>query len=231
MTKEIIYVGIIAAIALIVAVVGIATQTETNTDNLATSSELNTALNRISELEKLEMPTNFVTPTELSNGINGIASHVDVLIGMMETQANLTNQHQIEIVKNTGQIHDNHPVSFEPEKFEEEPVIGEQSTPLIGIGHQITVELEKAEWLKGELVSISGEARVAEGQVVVTITEPKIDEDIDQKVRTLNAIVTNDGRYQIFFGTDFKLSPLGEYAVLVQQRDRISQTISFMLVE
>lgn len=226
--------NLIAPVSIVIAVIAIITAAYSltdnpSTDNLATSADLNSALNRISELEAVEIPSNFVTPSELSAGVNGVASHVDVLIGLMETQANLTEslqaQLQAEIITNRDQINDNHPVTFVPEEFEEEPVIGEQSTPLIGIGHQITVELEKAEWSKGALVSISGEARVAEGQVKLTITQP------DGEIRILNAIVTDEGRYQIFFGTDFKLSPTGEYAVLVQQRDRISETISFILVE
>ena len=75
------------------------------------------------------------------------------------------------------------------------------------------------------MVVISGEARVAQGQVEITIKQP------DGNVRNLNAIVTDNGKYQIFFGTDFKLSPLGEYTVFVQQRNSTSETISFKLVE
>ena len=213
----------IAAIAIVIAIYS--TTDNPNTDNLATSAELNAALNRISEVEKLEMPTNFVTPTELSSGINGVATQIDSLVTIMHTQADLMEQYQAEIVVNRETIDNNHPVSFEPEEFEEEPVIGEQVTPLIGIGFQITVELEKAEWFKGDLVNISGDARVAEGQVKLTVIEP------DGKVRNLNAIVTDEGRYQIFFGTDFKLSLIGEYTVSVQQRENISETISFFLVE
>ena len=219
----------IAAIAIVIAIYS--TTDNPNTDNLATSAELNAALNRISEVEKLEMPTNFVTPTELSNGINGVATQIDSLVTIMHTQADLMEQYQAEIVVNRETIANNHPVSFEPPVDEVEPVIGEQATPLIGIGFQITVELEKAEWFKGDLVNISGDARVAEGQVKLTVTEPPTAEDPKGKVRNLNAIVTDEGRYQIFFGTDFKLSPIGEYTVSVQQRDNISETISFFLVE
>ncbi len=218
--------SIAIAIAAIAIVIAIYSRTDNpNTDNLATSAELNAALNRISEVEKLEMPTNFVTPTELSNGINGVATQIDSLVTIMHTQADLMEQYQAEIVVNRETIDNNHPVSFEPEVFEDEPVIGEQATPLIGIGFQITVELEKSEWFKGDLVNISGDARVAEGQVKLTVIEP------DGKVRNLNAIVTDEGRYQIFFGTDFKMSLTGEYTVSVQQRDNISETISFFLVE
>jgi hypothetical protein len=215
----------VSVIAIIMAGSSIAIEPDTNTDNLATSAELKSALNRISEVEKLEMPTNFVTPTELSNGVNGIASHVDALISIMTEQDELMEQLQVEIITNRNQIDDYHPVDFVPEAFVDEPIEGVQITPLVGIGHQITVMLEKAEWLKGELVSISGEARVAQGQVQLTITQP------DGDVRNLNAIVTDNGRYQIFFGTDFKLSPIGEYTVFVQQRNSTSETISFMLVE
>jgi len=153
----------------------------------------------------------FVTEDQVNLVINDIVSVQD--------------QHQIEIVKNRDQIKDNHPVDFVPEEFEDPPVEGVQITPLVGVGHQITVNLEKSEWLKGELVSISGAARVAQGQVLLTITQP------DGDVRNLNAIVTDDGKYQIYFGTDFKLSPIGEYTVFVQQRNSTSETISFILVE
>ena len=138
---------------------------------------------------------------------------------------------QKEIIVNRDNFVDNHPFNFEPDPILEPIVEGEQITPLIGLGHQITVMLEKADWLKGDLVVITGEARVAQGQVLVTITEPSIDEDTDGKVRTLNALVTDEGTYAILFGTDFKLSPLGEYTVFVQQRESTTETISFNLIE
>ncbi len=140
-------------------------------------------------------------------------------------------QLQIEIIINRDNFNDNHPFNFEPDPILEPSIEGEQSSPLTGVGHQITVKLEKAEWLKGELVVISGEARVAQGQVEITITQPPTDEDPNGKVRHLNAIVTDNGQYQIFFGTDFKLSPIGEYTVFVQQRNSTSEIISFILVE
>ncbi len=215
----------IAVISLVIAGVSIATQETTDTSDFVSISQQQAVLDRITELEKIEIPTNFVTPNELSNAVNGVASHVDKLISLMMVEADLTEQLQAEIIKNRNQIDDNHPVDHTPEAFEEEPVIGEQSNPLTGIGHQITVMLEKAEWLKGELVVISGEARIAQGQVEITITQP------DGDVRNLNAIVTDNGQYQIFFGTDFKLSPTGEYTVFVQQRNSTTETISFVLVE
>jgi hypothetical protein len=214
----------VSVIAIIMAGSSIAIEPDLSKD-FATWDQVLADHERIVALEGIEMPTNFVTPTELSNGVNGIASQVDVLISIMETQAELMEQLQSEIITNRNQIGNNHPVDFEPEAFEDEPIEGVQITPLVGIGHQITVMLEKAEWLKGELVSISGEARVAQGQVQLTITQP------DGDVRNLNAIVTDNGKYQIFFGTDFKLSPLGEYTVFVQQRNSTSETISFILVE
>ncbi len=225
MSEKITYIAMaIAAIAILTAIYSM--MDTPNTDNLATSSDLNAALNRISELENVELPaTNFVTPSELSLGINGVATQIDSLVSIMTTQADLMETYQAEIIINRETIDNNHPVNFEPEEFEEEPVIGEQLSPLIGIGHQITVELEKLEWFKGDLISISGDARVAQGQVKLIIVEP------DGKVRNLNAIVTDEGKYQIFFGTDFKLSLLGEYTVVVQQRENISETISFILVE
>jgi hypothetical protein len=226
MTNEISLVAIaIAVSALAVAGISVATQETTDTSNFATWEQVRADHERIVALEGIEIPTNFVTPSELSNGVNGIASQVDKLISLMMVEADLTEQLQAEIIKNRNQIDDNHPVDHTPESFEEEPVVGEQSNPLTGIGHQITVMLEKAEWLKGELVVISGEARIAQGQVEITITQP------DGDVRNLNAIVTDNGQYQIFFGTDFKLSPLGEYTVFVQQRNSTTEIISFVLVE
>ncbi len=225
MSEKITYIAMaIAAIAILTAIYSM--MDTPNTDNLATSSDLNAALNRISELENVELPaTNFVTPSELSLGINGVATQIDSLVTIMHTQADLMETYQAEIITNRETIDNNHPVNFEPEEFEEDPVIGEQITPLIGIGHQITVELEKLEWFKGDLIAISGDARVAQGQVKLTIVEP------DGKIRILNAIVTDEGRYHVFFGTDFKPSLLGEYTVLAQQRENISETISFILVE
>jgi hypothetical protein len=214
----------VSVIAIIMAGASIAIEPDLSKD-FATWEQVKADHERIVALEGIEIPTNFVTPTELSNGVNGVASQVDVLISVMETQAELMKQLQAEIIANRDQINDNHPFDFEPEAFEDEPIEGVQITPLVGIGHQITVMLEKSDWLKGELVMISGEARVAKGQVELTITQP------DGDVRYLNAIVTDEGKYQIFFGTDFKLSPLGEYTVFVQQRDNTSETISFKLVE
>ncbi len=153
----------------------------------------------------------FITEDQVNSVINDVVAVQDQL--------------QKEIIINRDNFNDNHPFNFEPDPILEPAVEGEQISPLTGVGHQITVKLEKAEWLKGELVVISGEARVAQGQVELTITQP------DGDVRNLNAIVTDNGQYQIFFGTDFKLSPLGEYTVFVQQRNSTSEIISFILVE
>lgn len=221
----------ISVVALIVAVIAIAgvvinsaTQETVDTSDFVLKSDQKEFVDAVMVLtSSMQEPcyqdpdcvkffsTKFVTEDQMNLVINDVVA--------------VQGQLQTEIIVNRDNFKDNHPFVFEPEEFEDPPVVGEQISPLTGVGHQITVMLEKADWLKGELVVISGEARVAQGQVEITITQP------DGDVRHLNAIVTDDGKYQIFFGTDFKLSPLGEYTVFVEQRDNISETISFNLIE
>ena len=214
----------ISVVAIAVAGFSIVTQETTDTSDFVLVSDQKEFVTTVTDLlDGIQEPCyqdpdciqyfarKFVTESQVNLVINDIVSVQD--------------QHQIEIITNRDNFKDNHPFDFEPEDFDDPPIEGEQISPLVGVGHQITIELEKTEWLKGELVSISGNARVAQGQVQLTITQP------DGDVRSLNAIVTDEGKYQIFFGTDFKLSPLGEYTVFVQQRNSTSETISFILVE
>lgn len=214
----------IAVSALAVAGISVVTQETTDTSGFVLKSEQKEFVTTVTGLlDGMQEPCyqdqecvkffsrKFVTDAQVNSVINDVVAVQDQL--------------QKEIIVNRDNFKDNHPFNFEPDPILEPIVEGEQISPLVGVGHQITVMLEKEDWLKGELVVISGEARVAQGQVEITITQP------DGNVRHLNAIVTDNGKYQIFFGTDFKLSPLGEYNVFVQQRNSTSETISFILIE
>jgi hypothetical protein len=231
MTNEITYgVAVLAVIAIAMSAYGLVTPETIDTSDFVLVSEQKEFVTTVNSLlDGMQEPCyqdstctkffarKFITEEQLNPVINDLVA--------------VDEQLKSEIIVNRDNFKDNHPFNFEPDPILEPPVEGEQISPLVGLGHKITVTLEKADWLKGELVVISGEARVAQGQVEITITQPPTNEDPFGKVRHLNAIVTDKGQYQIFFGTDFKLSPLGEYTVFVQQRNSTSETISFNLVE
>ena len=217
---------VIAVVAIVISLisVGIAVQ-EPDTSGFVNQSQHRAMGDRIIELENAKPNDYCVNDAHCMEALKDTFVTNKNALKDAKWVTEQFEKFQAEIVKTKDKINDNHPFDFEPEELVDPSVEGEQITPTVeGVAHQLTIHLERSEWLRGEHVIITGDARIGEGQVEAVIEPPKGD------TRYLNAIVKGTGEYQFNFGTDFD-SPLGEYLIHVEQRNKISETVMFTLGE
>ncbi len=210
----------ISTVAIVISVIAIAISgfsiaTQTDTSDFVTKSEQLELVAIVKDFHNTDpilcdsdpecvkfFADKFVTKDQINPVINNLVA--------------VDEQLKDEIIINRDNFIDNHPFNFEPEELEVEGETEAFSTLL-------EINLEKENWLCGEIVVFTGQAVSHVGQVRATVTEP------DGNERNLNAIVYPSGEYRFSFGTPFDCK-VGEHGVFVEQGHKKSQTVSFNLI-
>ena len=90
-----------------------------------------------------------------------------------------------------------------------------------GTSPKITIHLDSNEYIRGEIIWISGTADPLQ-PVQATVKDPNF------KTRTPNASADSRGLFKVALTTNFD-SILGTYTVFVRSQGEVSQTLSFVL--